>query len=74
MITSMYEGALGNQLFQVAVGTHLALENNEYIDMTDLILKAKDKGLNIDIYPLHESWIDIGKHDDYLKAQRLNFN
>ncbi len=50
------------------------LENNEYIDMTDLILKAKDKGLNIDIYPLHESWIDIGKHDDYLKAQRLNFN
>ena len=42
--------------------------------MTDLIIKAKDKGLNIDIYPLHESWIDIGKHDDYLKAQRLNLN
>ena len=50
------------------------LEQNKYCDMTDLLIRAKNNGHQINIYPLHENWIDIGRHDDYIKAQRLKIN
>lgn len=44
------------------------MKKNERIDMTELLdfyIKSKSVG----IYPLHESWIDIGNPDDYDKAK-----
>ena len=38
--------------------------------MTDLFIEAKSQGSKLNIFPLHEKWIDIGKHDDYLVAQK----
>tara|TARA_B110000858_G_scaffold195764_1_gene252951 strand:+ start:4593 stop:5618 length:1026 start_codon:yes stop_codon:yes gene_type:complete len=40
------------------------------IDMTDLINLYIKKN-KVSVFPLHESWIDIGSHDDYKRAQNI---
>lgn len=45
------------------------MQPNVKIDMTTLIGQyVSDR--NVSIYPLHESWIDIGSPEDYEKAQK----
>ena len=40
------------------------------IDMTELVsLYIKEN--KVSVFPLHESWIDIGSHDDYKRAQNI---
>ena len=41
------------------------LRSNEYCDMTDLFSRSISSALNLHVYPLHESWLDIGRPDDY---------
>ncbi len=48
------------------------LENvckNEYLDMTDLLQSYVNNGEHVNIFPIHENWIDIGRPEDYLSAQ-----
>ena len=45
------------------------LEKNSYCDMTDLFTRGIEKGLNLNIFPLHESWLDIGRPSDYQAAK-----
>ncbi len=45
--------------------------DNEQFDATDLINIAIEKKLNVIRFPLTGYWIDIGKHEDYNKAQEL---
>ena len=42
------------------------LDYNKKMDMPDLIERALKKGLNLDIFPIHENWTDIGLPEDYL--------
>lgn len=44
---------------------------NKQFDATDLISVAIEKKLNVIRFPLTGYWIDIGKHEDYNKAQEL---
>lgn len=44
------------------------MKKNERIDMTEL-LDLYIESNSVGIYPLHESWIDIGNPDDYDKAK-----
>jgi dTDP-glucose pyrophosphorylase len=47
------------------------LETNQYMDMPSLFSKLKfDKHKTI-VYPMHESWIDIGRPDDYESAEKV---
>jgi dTDP-glucose pyrophosphorylase len=46
------------------------LNKSEYIDMPYLFEKLKDKNKKISAYLLNESWIDIGKEDDFLNANK----
>ena len=41
------------------------LNKESYCDMPDLFTKALGLGMNLKVFPLHESWIDIGRHSDY---------
>ncbi|MDB4921087.1 nucleotidyltransferase family protein [Mucilaginibacter sp.] len=55
-----------------------ALKNNEFFDATDLMNFVIAKNQNALVhYPLLCYWLDIGKHQDYIKAQddikHLNF-
>lgn len=46
------------------------LQPNVYCDMTDLFRCGLDHGLNLQVFPLHESWQDIGNPADYEKANQ----
>ena len=47
------------------------IPKNKYFDMTDLITKAKDKGLKVGVYPVSEkSWLDVGQWEEYANTLR----
>ncbi len=37
--------------------------------MTDLIQKLLDSGGPVVSFPIMEYWLDVGRHEDYQKAQ-----
>lgn len=47
------------------------LEKDHHIDMTDLISKVLRHGLNCSVFPLMETWVDIGQKDDLERAHRI---
>lgn len=46
-----------------------SLKNNEYLDMPTLFELKKAHGNKILKFPIHEYWLDVGRHDDFNKAQ-----
>ena len=46
------------------------MKDKNKIDMTDLISLYVKKN-KVSVFPLYESWIDIGNHDDYKRAQNI---
>ena len=49
---------------------HQYIPNGKHLDMTDLIEQLIDKGRTVVSFPIVEYWLDIGEHDDYVRAQR----
>jgi dTDP-glucose pyrophosphorylase len=45
------------------------LPNNSHYNATDLMELLIAKGMNVNSYPLRGYWLDIGKPEDYKKAQ-----
>lgn len=41
---------------------------HQRLDLPDLILKLKDSGSPVNVYPFDGYWLDIGRPDDYEKA------
>lgn len=46
------------------------IPQNQRFDATDLMEKIIKKGYKLVSYPLAGYWLDIGSHEDYIKAQR----
>lgn len=46
------------------------IPEDTHCDMTDLFARGKAKSLNLTVYPIHESWIDIGRPEDYEHATK----
>ena len=46
------------------------IAENRYIDMPDLIKSKINHKERINLFPIHESWLDIGSMDQYKKARR----
>lgn len=42
---------------------------DEYVDMPDLVTLAINRGIRVEGFPLHESWLDVGTPDDFRAAQ-----
>ncbi|WP_255439267.1 nucleotidyltransferase family protein [Synechococcus sp. LTW-R] len=40
-------------------------------DMTELFLRGLDQQMNLHVFPLHELWLDVGRHSDYETAQEV---
>ncbi|MEQ8195995.1 MAG: nucleotidyltransferase family protein [Rhodospirillales bacterium] len=57
----------GIYLIEPSARTHLPKE--ERFDMTDLIKKLIADGQPVACFPIREYWLDIGQHDDYIRAQ-----
>lgn len=42
---------------------------NEHIDMPTLLERKISEGKHVNMFPIHEYWLDIGQIDDFQKAQ-----
>lgn len=47
------------------------IENNEYIDAPTLFERLKKNEKKIIAYPLYETWLDIGRVEDYKNAKEI---
>ena len=45
------------------------IPNDTFYDITDLMAKILEMDLKLVTYPINGYWLDIGKHDDFKKAQ-----
>lgn len=43
----------------------------EACDMPSLFNRLRERGERTVVYPLHESWLDVGRGDDYLSAEEV---
>ena len=43
------------------------IKNSEYLDMTDLINRALKEKLKINVFPIHEKWLDYGLNKKNIK-------
>ena len=41
-----------------------------FYNSTDLMQKLIENGNKLVSYPIHEYWLDIGKHEDFEQAQK----
>lgn len=46
------------------------IEWNQHLNITDLVKQLIDAGRTVASYPISEYWLDIGRHEDYLRAQQ----
>jgi NDP-sugar pyrophosphorylase family protein len=46
-----------------------SVKTQQRLDMPDLIQQHIDKGKDIYMFPIHEYWLDIGRAEDFEKAQ-----
>jgi len=44
------------------------VKKNERKDMTDLLQEQINKGMQVNMFPVHEYWLDIGRMEDYERA------
>ena len=47
------------------------IQVGHYLDMPDLVSLAVSKGLHVEGFPLHETWLDVGTPEDFRTAQDL---
>ncbi|MCG9875843.1 MAG: nucleotidyltransferase family protein [Leptospiraceae bacterium] len=47
------------------------IKNNEYLDMTLFLDRLKEAGLRVIGYPMHEPWMDVGRHSDLELANQI---
>ena len=47
------------------------INSGESLGMNELFSRAKQMNKKIKIFPIHESWIDIGRHEEYQKASNI---
>ena len=45
------------------------IESNRHMNITDLVKRLIDAGRAVVSYPICEYWLDIGRHEDYERAQ-----
>lgn len=46
------------------------IPENQYTDMPNLLNEMHDKGLNLKSFALSDYWLDVGRPDDYQKANK----
>lgn len=57
-------------IYVVSPEVYRAVDKNTKIDMPTLIERFIDNQHNVVMFPIHEYWLDIGRMDDFRKAQR----
>ena len=45
------------------------IPENKFYDITDLMERILEMNLKLVTYPINGYWLDVGKHEDFRKAQ-----
>ncbi len=56
-------------IYVLSTGLISRVRSGEVIDMPDLIEREISDGQTVNMYPLHEYWLDIGQMGDFQRAQ-----
>ncbi len=65
--TYIYQSNAGIYLFKKEIAD--LIPKNQFFNATDLMERVIALGKNVMYYPILGYWLDIGKHEDYKKAQ-----
>ncbi len=66
---SFYHASMGIYVYEPGVLKYI--EPGRYLDFPDLVLRLLSRGERVYAYPSDCLWLDIGRPDDYAKAQEL---
>jgi len=47
-----------------------SVESNRYLDMPNLLEKEIEQGAQVNMYPIHEYWLDVGQREEYERANK----
>jgi NDP-mannose synthase len=64
-----YQVSMGVYVYEPTVLKHI--DHGKYLDFPDLVLRLLDRGEKVCAYPTECRWLDIGRPDDYARAQEL---
>ncbi len=64
-----YSVSMGIYVYEPEVLKYIP--KNGYFDFPDLVLKLLESGERVAAYPCNEFWLDIGRHEDYERAQEV---
>lgn len=64
-----YHVSMGIYVYEPRVLKYI--EQGKYLDFPELVLRLLDKGEKVSAYPTQCLWLDIGRPDDYARAQEL---
>jgi len=64
-----YQVSTGVYVYEPAVLRHI--RKGQYLDFPDLVLRLIKRGERVCAYPADCLWLDIGRPDDYARAQEL---
>jgi NDP-sugar pyrophosphorylase family protein len=65
--TLRYDVSMGIYMFEPEILSFI--EPNEYLDFPDLVLTLMKAGRKVIGFPFDGYWLDIGRHEDYVRAQ-----
>ncbi len=63
----VYPVSMGIYVYEPAVLQYI--EPNKYLDFPSLVLRLLENGEKVVGYPCNEFWMDIGRQEDYARAQ-----
>jgi NDP-sugar pyrophosphorylase family protein len=65
--TLKYHVSMGIYVFEPEILSFI--EPNGYLDFPDLVVTLMKAGRKVIAFPFDGYWLDIGRHDDYIRAQ-----
>lgn len=63
-----YDFVINAGIYVLSPAVCRLVRKDEYLDMPSLIRDCLARGLTVTAFPLHEYWLDVGKPEDYRKA------
>ena len=67
-----YSSMINAGIYIIDNRVHNLVKTGEFLNITDLLLKAKNKGMRVSIFPIYEPWLDVGQKKE-LEQARKNF-
>ncbi len=58
-------------LYVLEPGLLSLVSGEKFLDMTDLIVLAKENNLKVGVYPHHGQWFDVGQWEEYRETLRV---